>query len=132
MKKWRVMLLQSFLSTKSFQEWHSKPAIVRFLHFSLVFPSLIAFFNVFQSTLRSINFCFEIKLPWNSTNSISNSSMSIHENFCRFSSSIFILSGNLVNFAVSSSSLNFKNRVKNCSPTDSIMFKNSFLKADTI
>jgi len=30
------MLFQSFLSTENFQEWHSKPAIVHFLHFSLV------------------------------------------------------------------------------------------------
>ena len=127
MKTWRATLLQSFLSMKNFQEWHSKRAIVRFLHFSLVFPSPIAFFSMFsQSTLRSINFCFQIELLRNSINRISNSSMSIHENFYRFSFSISILSENLMNFAVSSSSLNFENVVKNCSPTDLTTLKNSF------
>jgi len=87
------------------------------------------FFSMFsKSTLKSVNLCFQIELLWNSINCISNSSISIHENFCRFSSSIFILSGsgNLINFAVSSSSLNLENLVKNCWPTDSIMFKKSF------
>ena len=37
-----------FNKHEKFSEWCSKSLVVRFLHFSLVLPSLMAFFNVFQ------------------------------------------------------------------------------------